>query len=146
MTRFFFNIDVLGSCNLRCPSCPVGNSRDVRLPTGFMEPPLLAAIIAKAKAESVAARAKLPGADFARLAAKFNQAGGWTDGDSNYDGQVGIGDFSLLASNFNRTLPGDLPRALAPVAGTIPVSRAPAFGSARISDSEILDLSSRDLF
>jgi hypothetical protein len=52
MTRFFFNIDVLGSCNLRCPSCPVGNSRDVRLPTGFMEPPLLAAIIAKAKAES----------------------------------------------------------------------------------------------
>jgi len=50
--RFFFNIDVLGSCNLRCPSCPVGNSRDVRLPTGFMEPALLTAIIAKAKAES----------------------------------------------------------------------------------------------
>lgn len=51
MTRFLFNIDVLGSCNLRCPSCPVGNSRDVKLPTGFMDPPLLAAIIAKAKSE-----------------------------------------------------------------------------------------------
>jgi MoaA/NifB/PqqE/SkfB family radical SAM enzyme len=49
--RFFFNIDVLGSCNLRCPSCPVGNSRDIKLPTGFMDPRLLAAIIAKAKAE-----------------------------------------------------------------------------------------------
>ena len=51
MTRFFFNIDVLGSCNLRCPSCPVGNSRDVKLPTGFMDPSLLAAIMAKAKSE-----------------------------------------------------------------------------------------------
>jgi MoaA/NifB/PqqE/SkfB family radical SAM enzyme len=51
VTRFFFNIDVLGSCNLRCPSCPVGNSRDVRLPTGFMEPALLEAIIAKARNE-----------------------------------------------------------------------------------------------
>jgi MoaA/NifB/PqqE/SkfB family radical SAM enzyme len=51
MTRFFFNIDVLGSCNLRCPSCPVGNSRDVKLPTGFMDPALLAAVVRKAKSE-----------------------------------------------------------------------------------------------
>jgi len=51
VTRFFFNIDVLGSCNLRCPSCPVGNSRDVKLPTGFMDPRLLTAIIAKATSE-----------------------------------------------------------------------------------------------
>ena len=51
MTRFFFNVDVLGSCNLRCPSCPVGNTKDVKPPTGFMDPPLLAAIITKAKSE-----------------------------------------------------------------------------------------------
>jgi organic radical activating enzyme len=51
MTRFFFNIDVLGSCNLRCPSCPVGNSKDVKLPTGFMDPALLAAVVQKAKSE-----------------------------------------------------------------------------------------------
>jgi hypothetical protein len=51
VTRFFFNIDVLGSCNLRCPSCPVGNTKEFRLPTGFMDPQLLAAIITKAKSE-----------------------------------------------------------------------------------------------
>jgi len=51
VTRFFFNIDVLGSCNLRCPSCPVGNTKEFKPPTGFMEPALLAAIIAKAKSE-----------------------------------------------------------------------------------------------
>lgn len=51
VTRFFFNIDVLGSCNLRCPSRPVGNTKELRPLTGFMDPALLAAIIAKAKAE-----------------------------------------------------------------------------------------------
>ena len=51
MTRFFFNIDVLGSCNLRCPSCPVGNTKEFKPPTGFMDPQLLAAIITKAKSE-----------------------------------------------------------------------------------------------
>jgi hypothetical protein len=51
VTRFFFNVDVLGSCNLRGPSCPVGNTKDVEPPTGFMDPPLLAAIITKAKSE-----------------------------------------------------------------------------------------------
>ncbi len=51
MTRFFFNSDVLGSCNLRCPFCPVGNRKEFRPPTGFMDPALLAAIIAKANAE-----------------------------------------------------------------------------------------------
>ena len=25
-TKWQFDIDVVGSCNLRCPSCPVGNS------------------------------------------------------------------------------------------------------------------------
>ncbi len=48
---FFFNIDVLGSCNLRCPSCPQGNSRDVPVPTGFMPPDLLRKIMKKATDE-----------------------------------------------------------------------------------------------
>ena len=45
------DIDICGSCNLRCPSCPQGNVRGYRLPQGFMEPELLERIVAKAKAE-----------------------------------------------------------------------------------------------
>lgn len=45
-------------------------------------------------------------ADFSRLAASFNQAGGgWSRGDFNYDGSTGIADFAALAGNFNRSLP-----------------------------------------
>jgi autotransporter-associated beta strand protein len=47
--------------------------------------------------------------DFALVAANFNAAGGWSKGDSNYDGTVDIGDFALLAANFNLSA-GDLPR------------------------------------
>src|SRR5262245_21750268 len=47
----FFNIDVIGSCNLRCPSCPQGNLRDIRLPKGQMEPDLLRRILGKAVQE-----------------------------------------------------------------------------------------------
>lgn len=53
MKRFAFDIDVVGACNLRCPSCPQGNIREYRLPQGFMEPELLAGIVAKAKAEAI---------------------------------------------------------------------------------------------
>lgn len=49
--NFFFNIDVLGSCNLKCPSCPVGNFKEVNNPTGFMEPQFLDQIMRKATAE-----------------------------------------------------------------------------------------------
>ena len=49
--HFFFNIDVVGSCNLRCPSCPVGNSPDIQNPNGFMEPSLLDSIMNKAISE-----------------------------------------------------------------------------------------------
>jgi MoaA/NifB/PqqE/SkfB family radical SAM enzyme len=52
MQRFLFNIDVLGSCNLKCPSCPVGNFTDARNPTGFMSPVLLEQIMQKATSES----------------------------------------------------------------------------------------------
>jgi MoaA/NifB/PqqE/SkfB family radical SAM enzyme len=52
MKSFFFNIDTLGigQCNLRCPSCPVGNS-DIKNPTGLMKPELLQQILAKATQE-----------------------------------------------------------------------------------------------
>ena len=42
--------------------------------------------------------------DFSILAANFNTAGGYADGDFNYNGLVEIGDFSLLASKFNQSL------------------------------------------
>jgi MoaA/NifB/PqqE/SkfB family radical SAM enzyme len=51
MQRFLFNIDVLGSCNLKCPSCPVGNFTEARNPTGFMSPALLDKIMKKATSE-----------------------------------------------------------------------------------------------
>lgn len=53
MKRFAFDIDVVGACNLRCPSCPQGNSEGYRPTHGHMEPELLAEIIAKAKTESL---------------------------------------------------------------------------------------------
>jgi len=44
--------------------------------------------------------------DFSILAANFNQPNRrWATGDFNYDGSAGIGDFALLAANFNQTLP-----------------------------------------
>lgn len=43
--------------------------------------------------------------DFAIMASNFNQPGRWATGDVTYDGIVNIGDFSLLASNFNLSLP-----------------------------------------
>lgn len=48
---FFLNVDVLSSCNLRCPTCPIGN-RDDKLPAGYMSEDLLDAILAKAGREA----------------------------------------------------------------------------------------------
>jgi len=47
VSSFHFYIDVLGSCNLRCPSCPVGNSPSPPK-TGLMSPDTLRAVIDKA--------------------------------------------------------------------------------------------------
>jgi organic radical activating enzyme len=54
---FVFYIEVLGmgQCNLRCPSCPTGNFRDVNNPAGAMNPELLQQIMAKAVSECVVA-------------------------------------------------------------------------------------------
>lgn len=49
--KWAFFIDVVGGCNLRCPSCPVGNSSDKTTPHGLMAPELLDRICAKAVRE-----------------------------------------------------------------------------------------------
>jgi hypothetical protein len=53
---YVYAIDVAGLCNLRCPTCPVGNSPLGGRPRGFMEVDLFRRIVAKAKAECPAAR------------------------------------------------------------------------------------------
>lgn len=47
-TGWHFDVDVVGSCNLRCPSCPVGNSRQVSKATRRMTPQMLEQIVHKA--------------------------------------------------------------------------------------------------
>jgi len=57
MSRFVFYIEILGSgqCNLRCPTCAVGNSDTVRNPMGLMRRPLLERIMTKATSECTVA-------------------------------------------------------------------------------------------
>ena len=59
MRKFVFDIDIVISCNLRCPCCPQGNIKNFRLPRGFMEPELLVQIIRKAVSESQVERISL---------------------------------------------------------------------------------------
>jgi pyruvate-formate lyase-activating enzyme len=49
---YSFVIDIVGTCNLRCPTCPVGNSALAGRPIGFMDFDLFARIIDKIRAES----------------------------------------------------------------------------------------------
>jgi pyruvate-formate lyase-activating enzyme len=55
MRRFSYNVEVVGTCNLRCPSCPVGNmglGAGVGRPKGLMDPALFEAIVEKIVRES----------------------------------------------------------------------------------------------
>lgn len=45
------HIDIAGTCNLRCPSCPTGNARDEAKPVGFMPLERFSRILAKIAAE-----------------------------------------------------------------------------------------------
>jgi MoaA/NifB/PqqE/SkfB family radical SAM enzyme len=47
---YIFVIDIVGTCNLRCPTCPVGNSPD--RPRGFMDLALFREVVAKIRRES----------------------------------------------------------------------------------------------
>src|ERR1043166_6885526 len=49
---FSYNIDVIEGCNLRCPSCPVGNSREAQRPHGRMSVEMFDAIMDKVKRET----------------------------------------------------------------------------------------------
>jgi MoaA/NifB/PqqE/SkfB family radical SAM enzyme len=49
--NFYYNIDVVGACNLRCPSCPVGNSWNADIPRGMMSLDTYKAIMEKIKSE-----------------------------------------------------------------------------------------------
>ncbi len=50
-TKWQFDIDVVGTCNLRCPSCPVGNLSEARTSEKYMRPEMLDRIMAKATSE-----------------------------------------------------------------------------------------------
>src|SRR5262245_23799433 len=49
--KYYFYVDVIGACNLRCPSCPVGNQPEVQNPRGAMTPEFLDQILTKADRE-----------------------------------------------------------------------------------------------
>ena len=46
-----FDVDIVGRCNLSCPSCPVGNMSGTPLQSGYMTPELLDQIVRKATSE-----------------------------------------------------------------------------------------------
>lgn len=47
-----YYIDIVGSCNLKCPSCPLGNSPGISRPGGVMGVELFEAIVKKIRRES----------------------------------------------------------------------------------------------
>ena len=51
LTPYVFNVDIVGTCNLRCPSCPIGNTNSHMLPGGAMAIDKLDSIVKKAKRE-----------------------------------------------------------------------------------------------
>lgn len=49
--RWSFDVDIVGRCNLSCPSCPVGNMPATPLQSGYMKPEFLDRIVTKALSE-----------------------------------------------------------------------------------------------
>ena len=56
---YVYAIDVVGTCNLRCPTCPVGNFAAADRPKGFMPLDLFERILDKIVAERVADRPEI---------------------------------------------------------------------------------------
>lgn len=56
---YVYAIDIVGTCNLRCPTCPVGNFGEANRKRGFMPVDLFAAILEKIARESVADKPEL---------------------------------------------------------------------------------------
>jgi MoaA/NifB/PqqE/SkfB family radical SAM enzyme len=52
--KYQYSVEIVGSCNLRCPSCPVGNMRDIKdeRPTKLIETDLFYKIIDKITKET----------------------------------------------------------------------------------------------
>ena len=48
---YVYAIDIVGTCNLRCPTCPVGNTPRGKRPKGFMSLELLSPILQKIQSE-----------------------------------------------------------------------------------------------
>ena len=46
-----FDVDIVGRCNLSCPSCPVANMSGTPLQSGYISPELLDQIVRKAVSE-----------------------------------------------------------------------------------------------
>jgi MoaA/NifB/PqqE/SkfB family radical SAM enzyme len=51
-SEYIYTIDVAGTCNLRCPSCPVGNSSDTQRVKSMMPVAMFKQIITKMQSES----------------------------------------------------------------------------------------------
>jgi len=53
---YYYNIDIVGTCSVQCPSCPVGNSADAPTPKGMMSIETFEEVLDKIKIESPGAR------------------------------------------------------------------------------------------
>jgi organic radical activating enzyme len=51
-SSYVYAVDVVGGCNLRCPTCPVGNQKE--MPKGIMPPKLFSSILKKISRENPA--------------------------------------------------------------------------------------------
>jgi len=58
-SSYIYVIDIVGTCNLRCPTCPVGNSELGTRPRGMMKPAMFREIIAKIRRESPSERPEI---------------------------------------------------------------------------------------
>lgn len=56
---YVYSIDVVGTCNLRCPTCPVGNSPTAERASGFMALDLFQKILTKIIAENGSLRPEI---------------------------------------------------------------------------------------